>query len=351
MTKLTASIDGVLLRGKKPIKYAKPALDLLNDHRVPFMLLTNGGGTMEKQRTDYLSNAIGVNINPIQLVQSHTPFKALTKFQRVLVVGGPEDKARGVAQKYGFKDVILPVDIVRADESIWPFHKYSVTELKQWGKDVDLHLRPFDAIFVFNDPRDMGSDIQIVLDLLNSQHGLLGTKRKSIHPLEKPAIPIYFSNDDLLWPSDYKLPRLGQGAFRIIVERLYQELNGSNGLENVILGKPQKVTYDFTHNALIDWRQKILNDKNLIYNKDTDLVQVVPELGTAPRTSPFKKVFMIGDNPASDILGAFNYGWDSCLVRTGVYQDSDPLRVKPTYIVDNVYEAVTAALRQCHIIK
>ena len=29
---------------------------------------------------------------------------------------------------------------------------------------------------------------------------------------------------------------------------------------------------------------------------------------------------MIGDNPASNIIGGNMYGWNTCLVRTGVYQ-------------------------------
>lgn len=34
-------IDGVLLRGKKPIPSARAALDLLNDHSIPYIFLTN----------------------------------------------------------------------------------------------------------------------------------------------------------------------------------------------------------------------------------------------------------------------------------------------------------------------
>ncbi|GMM37334.1 hypothetical protein DASC09_046590 [Saccharomycopsis crataegensis] len=343
-------IDGVLIRGGQPIPQAKPTLELLKSLQVPFMLLTNGGGVTEHQRTQYLSKNLGTYLNPIQIVQSHTPFKTLTNaYRRVLVVGGPEDKARHAAISYGFQEVVIPADIVRADPSIWPFHKYTAEQLDQWGdKSVNVADKPFDAIFVFNDPRDMGSDLQIILDLLNSENGYLGTKRnlEKLEDRSKPAIPIYFSNNDLLWANEYKLSRLGQGAFRICVERLYQELNEVDKLEDTIIGKPNVLTYDYVHNALIDWRLKILANNDLVYHPQ-ELTQVVPQLGEKPQNSPFKKVYMIGDNPASDIQGANNYGWESCLVKTGVYQDSDfhNLTVKPTHIVDNVYEAITTVLK------
>jgi ribonucleotide monophosphatase NagD (HAD superfamily) len=35
------------------------------------------------------------------------------------------------------------------------------------------------------------------------------------------------------------------------------------------------------------------------------------------------KYFMIGDNPAGDIRGANQMGWESILVRTGVYKPGD----------------------------
>jgi len=34
-------------------------------------------------------------------------------------------------------------------------------------------------------------------------------------------------------------------------------------------------------------------------------------------------IYMIGDNPASDIRGANAIGWPSFLVRTGVFRDAD----------------------------
>lgn len=67
----------------------------------------------------------------------------------------------------------------------------------------------------------------------------------------------------------------------------------------------------------------------------------------APR---LKRVYMIGDNPESDIKGANNYAspwgtlWHSVLVQTGVY-DGGEASAEPTVIVEGVEEAVKWALR------
>jgi len=60
------------------------------------------------------------------------------------------------------------------------------------------------------------------------------------------------------------------------------------------------------------------------------------------------KYFMIGDNPAGDIRGANQMGWESILVRTGVYKPGDYLdeHSKPTHEVDSMMKAVTIILNQ-----
>ena len=66
---------------------------------------------------------------------------------------------------------------------------------------------------------------------------------------------------------------------------------------------------------------------------------------TASQCSP--AVWMIGDNPASDIAGANNYGWSSALVRTGVFRDVEgPPAHKPTLVADNVEKAITEILKR-----
>ncbi|SCU85539.1 LAME_0D01750g1_1 [Lachancea meyersii CBS 8951] len=332
-------IDGVLLRSKEPIPGASEALKLCQDNQIPFILLTNGGGTLENQRTAFLSDALRITLSPSQIVQSHTPFKTLVpEYKKVLAVGSPT--VRDVAETYGFEKVVHPMDIVRYQPSIAPFSGTSKEQLMNISREIPgLDKEPFDAILVFNDPRDWGADIQIILDLLNSDKGMLNTMRDTTtaEKLSKPSVPIYFSNNDMLWANQYTLNRIGQGAFRTIIETLYAELNLGARLQNTIIGKPTKVTYDFAHHILIKWREKLASGSK----QDIPL----PSLGVAPETSPFRKVFMVGDNPASDIIGAHNYGWSTCLVRSGVYRDGDPLPCDPTMIADNVLDAVRRAIQ------
>lgn len=339
------SIDGVLIRGKAAIPEARPALEMLNAHNVPWILLTNGGGRSEQARVAELTSLLNVPISESQLVQAHTPFRSLaSKYHRVLVVGGDGDKCRKVAEDvYGFQDVVIPADIIKADPSVWPFHRYTADELAAIARPKRLYEHEsgeakIDAVLVFNDPRDMGTDVQIVLDVLLSQHGYVGTRR-DLHTVHRsvgsggadkqvatatdlgvPAVPIYFCCNDLLWANNYRLPRLGQGAFRITVERLYAELTHGAHLQSTIIGKPFEYTYNYADKVLHDWRTKRFG-----VPEDKDVT-----------------VFMVGDNPASDILGANNYGWYSLLVRTGVFRDEDfgTIVAKPKQILDNVKEAV-----------
>lgn len=348
-------IDGVLLKGKKRIEEATDIINYLSKNKIPFVLLTNGGGMTEKKRIDFINKTLQLDEYPIhqdQLIQAHTPMKTLIPHhKRVLVCGGPKDDVREVAEQYGFEDVIRPVDIIRANPTIWPYHMFTDEQLLEWGKDpkitkLDVDSEnpednlPIDSILCFNDSRAIGAELQIILDLLNSENGVLGTRRH--HKSNVPAIPIVFSNNDFLWSNEYKQPRFAMGALKIAALTIYEKINGKP-LDQLTLGKPEKVCYDYAHHILIDWRNVLLGNKapgNLC----------LPELNDAPLNTPFKKVYMVGDNPESDITGGNNYNWGTILVRTGVYQEGDfeknPETSRPSLgIFPNVKEGVMAALK------
>ncbi|CCD26237.1 uncharacterized protein NDAI_0H00630 [Naumovozyma dairenensis CBS 421] len=325
-------IDGVLLRGKTPIPGASDALKLLTKSKIPYILLTNGGGTTERERVQFISKTLNTEISPEQIVLSHSPYKGLVnKFERILAVGTPS--VRHVAERYGFKDVIHQTDIIRYNRSITPFSGLSDAQLNEYSREIsNLDSKKFDAVLVFNDPHDWAADLQIISDIINSENGMLNTLR--IEKSGTPSVPIFFSNQDLLWANPYSLNRFGQGAFRQLVHKLYAEMNDQKTLEDTTIGKPTKFTYDFAHDVLVNWRHKLL-------------LSTREPIKVAQGPSPFNKVFMVGDNPASDIIGAQNYGWDSCLVKTGVYRESDELTYcKPTMIVDDVFHAVTKVLEE-----
>lgn len=150
--------------------------------------------------------------------------------------------------------------------------------------------------------------------------------------------PIYFSNPDLLWAAAYHLPRLGQGGFREGLEGVWAAVTGgpAKGVELIktVIGKPYEPTYAFAEKKLNDHR--------------ADLVELNKSVSVPAK--PLKTVYMIGDNPESDIRGANSYksplgtDWYSILVRSGVYAGGEPAW-KPRTIVDDVWHAVEFAAK------
>lgn len=172
-----------------------------------------------------------------------------------------------------------------------------------------------DAVFVYNDSRDWGLDAQIIKDVLLSTRGILGTlsSRNGDKSLPNNGYqqdgqpPLYFSNPDLVWASKYPLPRLGQGGFREAFEGIWSAITGGpvNGvrLHKTVMGKPYQQTFEFAEKRLILHRRKLFGEN----------------------IDQLKRVYMVGDNPASDIAGGNNYDspfgtdWASVLVQTGTW--------------------------------
>jgi len=98
-----------------------------------------------------------------------------------------------------------------------------------------------------------------------------------------------------------------------------------------VIGKPHQPTYEYAEKKLNKLR------KSNFGSKSSDVL---------------KRVYMVGDNPASDIAGAVGYKspfgsqWHSALLRTGVYQGEklDQWNT-PTTIVEDVYDAVRWACK------
>ncbi|KAI1778958.1 HAD-superfamily hydrolase [Hypoxylon cercidicola] len=347
-------IDGVLLHVAKPIPGATQTLAYLQEHNIPFILLTNGGGKHETERVADLSSRLGVPLTTDNFVQSHTPFRELVhgpagaalKDKNILVTGSDAAHCRRIAEQYGFRHVITPADILAAQPTIWPFEPLMAQLYAATARPLPSPNPKIDAIFVFNDPRDWALDIQIILDLLQSRGGVLGTysARNGRADLEgcgwqrDGQPPLYFSNPDLLWSAAYHLPRFGQGAFQAAVAGVWREVTGGKApLRRTVIGKPHARTYGFAERVLDAHRAALLG--------------VASEGG---KMDALRTVYMVGDNPASDIRGANEYAspvgtqWTSVLVRTGVW---DPERggepaYKPKAIVDDVRGAVKWALER-----
>ncbi|KAI0526706.1 HAD-like domain-containing protein [Xylaria bambusicola] len=323
-------IDGVLVRGGRPIPEAIEAMKVLNGKnkygvKIPYIFLTNGGGKSEAERCGDLSRQLEVEISPAQFICGHTPMSEMaSKHNTVLVVGGEGEKCRTVAQSYGFKDVVTPGDIIKANAATTPFRKLTSEELKN-SKERDFSDVVIEAIFVFADSRDWAGDLQIIIDLAMSKGGRVGTLSETFD--EGP--PIYFSHNDVVWSAAHENVRLGMGALRGIVEYTFKEVTKGKTLTTHAFGKPQVGTFEFATRLLKRWRK---NEHNL--------------------NSPPNTVYFVGDTPESDIRGTNRFNeraendWYSILVKTGVYQDGTEPAYKPRVTVDTVLDAVNHGIER-----
>ncbi|KAK3390031.1 HAD-like domain-containing protein [Podospora didyma] len=319
-------IDGVLVHGDRLIPEGKMVLDMLNGDnelgiKIPHIFLTNGSGKPELPRCQQLSHILHNPVSTDQFIQSHTPMRALAEYYNtVLVVGGEGYRCRDVAEEYGFKDIVVPNDIVAWDTTVAPYRVFTEEE-RASSRPRDFTQCNIDAILVFSDSRDYATDMQIIMDLLRSENGRYGTVAKD--PVSQ-RIPIYFSQGDMLCPTEHPIPRMSQGAFRIGLEAMYKALTGVD-LERVVYGKPETATYKYADEVIASWMDTIHGEER------------IPE-----------NVYMIGDNPASDIVGGNMYGWNTCLVRTGVFQGGENDEENPANfgVFKNVLEAVKAACRK-----
>jgi len=143
-----------------------------------------------------------------------------------------------------------------------------------------------------------------------------------------------------LWKNEWEGPRFGQGGFRKAWEGVWSHVK-KNQKDPVItqFGKPTTETYRFAAEMLRGISDQL--DVELRVGSGDD----VERLG---RSS--SNIYMIGDNPESDIAGANLARWNSVLVHTGVHdprhRPSLPKSKTPTFEAKDVEEAVRLAIRE-----
>ncbi|CAM6124602.1 unnamed protein product [Calypogeia fissa] len=338
-------IDGVLLRGGKPIGGAPRALQQLYENppgsaqlRVPYVFLTNGGGVTEATKAIELSHQLGVPVSPDQVLLGHSPFKQLVgRFghKRILAVGKGEPDV--VMKSYGFQQVVHMDSYVNEFANIDPLARY-----KPWlqppSAEDDMNIPRNDseevaAVFVVSDPVDWGRDLQVICDVLRSGgHPTRGTRGIQT--------PIYLASDDLVYQSLFPVPRFGMGAFRIALESLYNKLP-VDPLIYTTFGKPQTDVYRHAEQVLQQLQESMVHTPHALAKELMHGLSFPPPANIdPPKLAPLKTIYMIGDNPATDIKGAKLAGesWFSILTRTGVFQDNS--EISADKVVEDVKEAI-----------
>ena len=320
-------IDGVLLRGGKPLPRAADALNLLRASKIPYVFVTNGGGMTEEEKSVELQKKLHTVVKPEQVILSHTPFKYIAnqyKNDRVLILG--HKGCMQVAESYGF---LKPVNCHQILEEIPTVYPLSLRTGDRTETDTDTKIAPIStkhvekvkAIFIFHDPINWGLEMQImsdiVLDKLYHNNDITTANDSNDNQQNmNDSIPIYVSNADIVYTSDHFFPRYTQGAFIEAFKALFNIYTNSGTKLNIIYcGKPFNVQYTAA--------EKVLHTMNSM--------EVITQY------------YGVGDNPKSDIRGANNAGseWKSILVKTGVFEgDKNDIIDPADVIVGDVYDAI-----------
>ena len=311
-------VDGVLVRGGATVAAAPVALQRLRSADIPFLFMTNGGGHVEARRAGAFGEKFGVDVAEWQVCQSHTPMRALADRhgdETVLVLGKRYENLAAIAASYGFKHAVTVEELHAAYPLLYPDAPPDGGP-RPPGNWADA---PFGAVLAFNDPLLWGRELQLCCDVLRSGHAsaaALGTGAAA--PAATQNVPLYSGCADFLYAAEHPHPRFGSGASMAALKALFEQLAGQP-LDVADYGKPHAVSYDYVSNVLRD------------HMRDGDALD---------------RVFMIGDNPITDILGAKNAGrpWFSILVKSGMWQEGDDTGGADA-IVDDVAEAMDIILQ------
>ena len=130
------------------------------------------------------------------------------------------------------------------------------------------------------------------------------------------------TNPDLIYADQYKHPRMSGQQPLLLALQAYLSAAFNRQLVTTQYGKPSAASFEFAIDIL---------------------KQQANELGVE-----MDKIYMIGDNPAGDILGANQCGLESILVQSGIYRKGDPLPEgqKPIHEVADMHAAFDLILNQ-----
>ncbi|KAG5927377.1 hypothetical protein E4U42_002320 [Claviceps africana] len=339
---------------------------------IRYVFLTNGGGAHEDAKVASLTKRLGLSLDEDvirnRVILSHTPMRGWAdevKKQTVLITASHPETARQIANEYGFSRAVTPADLIHDNHNLYPFDhlkdtlhskfrplpdgKSASAVTDPYSSDIARNALKIDQILVWNDPRDWSLDIQVIHDLLISHEGYLGTISSRNGSCSLPnngwqqdgQPELWISNLDLVWKTEHPVNRFGTGAFLEALRGVWSAATDGAQLRYNALGKPSQFTYDYAHTRLLQYYSGMNSESS-------------KSGGTTAAATPLRRVYMIGDNPESDIRGANEFcphdgtEWVSILVRTGVWQETaanpEP-RYKPAVVVEDVVDAIVWALR------
>eukprot|EP00076_Gallus_gallus_P008731 XP_004938006.1 haloacid dehalogenase-like hydrolase domain-containing 5 isoform X1 [Gallus gallus] len=273
-------IDGVLVRGSQVVPAAREAFRRLSDAggrlRVPVVFLTNAGNCLRAAKARELSQALGLQVSPEQVILSHSPLRLFSQFHPkcVLVAGqGPvEENARNL----GFKHVVT----IEALRKAYPL--LDMVDQSRRPKELPPPTTGFptiEGVVLFGEPVRWETSLQLIIDVLLS-NGNPGAEPEGI---PYPHLPVLACNMDLLWMAEAKMPRFGHGTFLLCLENIYKKVTGRELKYEALIGKPSTVTYRYAEYLIKEQAEK------------------------HGWKAPIRRLYAIGDNPMSDVYGANLY--------------------------------------------
>ncbi|KAM7177791.1 haloacid dehalogenase-like hydrolase domain-containing 5 [Macrochelys suwanniensis] len=273
-------VDGVLVRGRNVIPAAQEAFRKLVDSngqlQVPVVFVTNAGNCLQHVKAQELSDALGLEVSPEQVILSHSPLHLFRQFHEkcMLVSGqGPvEENARNV----GFRNVVTIQDVRKA------FPLLDMVDQSRRPKELPPLTTDFptiEGVILFGEPVRWETSLQLIIDVLLSN----GNPGADLAAVPYPHIPVFACNMDLLWMAEAKMPRFGHGTFLVCLENIYKKVTGRELKYEALIGKPSIVTYQYAEYLM---------------------KQQVERRGWP---SPICRLYAVGDNPMSDIYGANVY--------------------------------------------
>ncbi|GAB1609724.1 haloacid dehalogenase-like hydrolase domain-containing 5 [Argonauta hians] len=272
-------IDGVIVRGKKLLPSAKEAFKLLTDEYgkfiVPALFVTNAGNMLRQEKAKQLSNWLDVQVQPDQVVMSHSPLKMFRQFHDKHVLVSGQGPVLEIAKNLGFTK-ITTIETLRQTFPLLDMVDHKRRQMSPCA--FEKYFPKIEAVILFGEPVRWETNLQLIIDVLLSD----GLPNHAPREIPYPHLPVLACNMDLLWMAEACIPRFGHGCFMHCLECLYQKVTGRELKYTALIGKPSEITYHHADYLLSLQAQSIgINGVQTIY--------------------------CIGDNPETDIYGGNLY--------------------------------------------
>ncbi|NXD96621.1 HDHD5 hydrolase, partial [Chaetorhynchus papuensis] len=273
-------VDGVLVRGSQALPAARRAFQRLADGsgrlRVPLVFLTNAGNCLRSAKARELSQALGLQVSPEQVILSHSPLQLFSQFhQRCMLVAG-QGPVEENAHNLGFKHVVT----IEALRKAYPL--LDMVDQSRRPKELPPPTTGFptiEGVILFGEPVRWETSLQLITDVLLSN----GNPGAELQDVPYPHLPILACNMDLLWMAEAKMPRFGHGTFLLCLENIYKKVTGRELKYEALIGKPSPVTYRYAQFLIQQQAEK------------------------QGWKAPIRRLYAVGDNPMSDVYGANLY--------------------------------------------